>query len=86
MVKLVQQQKGDTMADLSKIQDDTPPEERERRMLELQEQWRERQEKSDKQAMSHLSEQMHASVQKEARLDRIEDKLDRILSILEGGK
>ena len=74
------------MADLSKIKDDTPPEEYERRMLELYEQRRAREQKADSDAMSYLSQQMHASVQKEAQIQRIEDKLDRILSILEGGK
>lgn len=74
------------MTDLSKIQDDTPPEEYERRERERAEQLLARRKEESDRASAYLSQQMYASGQKEAQLQRIEDKLDRILSILGDGK
>lgn len=74
------------MADLSKIKDDTPPEEYERRMREYVEQQQAREKKADDEARERMTQQMYASTQKETQLKRIEDKLDRILSILGDAK
>lgn len=86
MVKLVQQQKGDPMADLSELPDDTPQEEYDRRTRERYEQMQAQRQKGAEDARDRILQQTYSSGQKEAQLQRIEDKLDRILRIIDDGK
>lgn len=73
------------MADLSKIEDPTPPEEYERRAKERKDAEDARQQERMKQGAAALGQQMQASAEKDARLQRIEAKLDQILDLLGKG-
>ena len=74
------------MADLSELPDDTPQEEYDRRTRERYEQMQAQRQKGADDARDRILQQAYSSGQKEAQLQRIEDKLDRVLSILGDAK